>query len=120
MAYDDDNIFAKILRGEIPCDKIYESDHTLAFRDINPQAPSHVLAIPKGKYAAFTDFAEQGDDDALAAFCRDIAAVAKQLGLHKTGYRLLANNGADANQEVPHLHVHIVGGKNLGRMLPEN
>ena len=120
MPYDSDNIFAKILRGEIPCDKIYESPHSLAFRDINPQAPSHILVIPKGAYQNFTDFAERGDAEELATFCRDIAAIAKQEGLTESGYRLITNNGANANQEVPHLHIHITGGKNLGRMLPKD
>ncbi|MGI9337353.1 MAG: histidine triad nucleotide-binding protein [Gammaproteobacteria bacterium] len=118
MNYDPANIFARILRGEIPCDRVFESEHTLAFRDISPQAPAHLLVIPKGKYQNFTDFATTGADAELCAFFRDIATIAKQQGLHKTGYRLLVNNGADANQEVPHLHIHIVGGANLGRMLP--
>lgn len=118
MEYDDNNIFARILRGEIPSDKVYESGHSLAFRDINPQAPSHLLVIPKGKYQNFADFAAGGADAELCAFCRDIAEVARREGLDKTGYRLIINNGADANQEVPHLHIHIVGGANMGRMLP--
>ena len=118
MAYDDDNVFAKILRGEIPCNKVYEDDHALAFHDINAQAPTHVLVIPRGKYVSWADFAakcRRGGDRRLRA--RAVGAVARQLGLETPGYRLLANHGADANQEVPHLHVHIFGGRNLGRML---
>ncbi len=117
MAYDDDNVFAKILRGEIPCNKVHEDDHALAFHDINAQAPTHVLVIPKGKYVSWADFAANGGDAEIAGFVRAVGAVARQLGLEAPGYRLLANHGADANQEVPHLHVHIFGGRNLGRML---
>ena len=117
MAYDDDNVFAKILRGEIPCDKIYEDDHALALHDINPQAPSHVLVIPRGKYVSWADFAAGAGDAEIAGFVRAVGRVARQLGLDEPGYRILANHGADANQEVPHLHVHIFGGRNLGPML---
>lgn len=115
--YDNDNIFAKILRGEIPCDKVYESDHALAFRDINPQAPTHVLVIPKGPYVSCDDFSENASDAELAGFMRAVGAVARQLGLVDPGYRILANHGADAGQEVPHFHVHIFGGARLGRMV---
>ncbi|MEK9661312.1 MAG: histidine triad nucleotide-binding protein [Alphaproteobacteria bacterium] len=117
MAYDNDNIFAKILRGEIPCDKVHESEHALAFRDINPQAPTHVLVIPKGPYVSCDDFSEKASDAAIADFVRAVGAVARQLGLAAPGYRILANHGDDAGQEVPHFHVHIFGGARLGRMI---
>ncbi|MCC7075575.1 MAG: histidine triad nucleotide-binding protein [Acidimicrobiia bacterium] len=116
-AYDRDNIFAKILRGEIPCDRVYEDDHVLAFRDINPQAPVHVLVIPKGEYVSMDDFAESAGDAEIAAFVRAVGRVARELGLQDPGYRILANHGADSHQEVPHLHVHIFGGRPLGPML---
>ena len=115
--YDPENIFAKILRGEIPCDKVYESDHALAFRDISPQAPTHVLVIPKGPYVSSDDFSAKASDAELADFLRAVGAVARQLGLVEPGYRMLANHGRDAGQEVPHYHVHIFGGGNLGRMI---
>ena len=117
MAYDDQNVFAKILRGEIPCDRVYEDEHTLAFRDINPQTPVHVLVIPKGPYRTMDDFAANASDAELAAFTRAVGHVARELGVTEAGYRILANNGGDANQEVPHLHVHIFAGKPLGRMI---
>ena len=117
MAYDPDNVFAKILRGEVPCDKVYESEHALAFRDIHPQAPVHVLVIPKGAYVSMDDFAEQAGPEEISGFFRDVATVARRLGVHDDGYRLLANHGANAHQEVPHFHVHIFGGRRLGPML---
>ncbi|MFQ5784881.1 MAG: histidine triad nucleotide-binding protein [Alphaproteobacteria bacterium] len=117
MAYDDDNIFARILRGEIPCDKVYEDDHVLAFRDINPQAPVHVLVIPKGRYVSLDDFSENAPDAEIAAFMRAVGRIARDQGVADSGYRFLANNGADAHQEVPHLHIHIFGGRKLGRMI---
>ncbi len=117
MAYDDDNIFAKILRGEIPCDKVYENEHALAFKDIAPQTPVHILVIPKGKYVSSDDFAETAPDAEIAGFFRAVGAVARQAGVVESGYRVLANHGADAHQEVPHFHVHIFAGKNLGRMI---
>jgi diadenosine tetraphosphate (Ap4A) HIT family hydrolase len=116
-AYDDNNVFAKILRGEIPCKKVYEDDRTLAFHDINPQAPVHVLVIPKGKYVSFDDFSAKASPDEIAAFVRAVGTVARQLGLDNPGYRILSNIGGDGGQEVPHLHVHIFGGKKLGPML---
>ena len=115
--YDDDNIFAKILRGEIPCDKVDEDHHTLAFRDINPQAPTHILVIPKGRYVSWDDFSATAPDAEIAAFVRMVGKIARQAGLVEPGYRLLANTGADAHQEVPHLHVHIFAGTKLGPML---
>ncbi len=117
MAYDESNIFAKILRGEIPCDKVFENDHALAFRDINPQAQVHVLVIPKGAYTSMTDFAAQASDAEMAGFVRAVGETAKAVGVTEDGYRILANNGADANQEVPHLHIHVFGGQPLGRMI---
>ncbi len=117
MAYDDQNIFAKILRGEIPCDKVFESDHALAFRDINPQAPTHVLVIPKGAYVSSDDFSANASDAEIAGFIRGVGEIARQLGLTDAGYRILANHGGNAGQEVAHFHVHIFGGRKLGPML---
>ena len=117
MAYDDQNIFAKILRGEIPCDKVYENDHALAFRDIAPQAPVHVLVIPKGPYASYVEFSEQASDLELAGFMRAVGAVAAELGIAEAGSRILSNQGEDGNQEVPHFHLHMFAGKKLGRMI---
>ena len=115
--YDDQNIFAKILRGEIPCDTVYEDDHALAFRDINPQAPIHVLVIPKGAFVSWDDFSAKADDATIAGFIRAVGEVGRMLGLVEPGYRLLANIGHDAHQEVAHLHVHLFGGAKLGPML---
>jgi histidine triad (HIT) family protein len=115
--YDDQNVFAKILRGEIPCRKIYEDLHALAFHDIAPQAPLHVLVIPKGRYVSFADFAAKGGEDEIAGFVRAVGHVASQLGLDAPGYRLLSNMGRDGGQEVPHFHVHLFGGAMLGRMV---
>ena len=117
MAYDPENIFAKILRGEIPCDKVYEDEHAFAFRDINPQTPTHVLVIPKGAYISSDDFAEKASDREIAGFVRAVGQIARELGLVEPGYRVLANHGRDARQEVAHFHVHIFGGKDLGRMI---
>jgi len=120
-AYDDQNIFAKILRGEIPCGKVLETEHTLAFHDISEQAPHHVLVIPKGPYVCFDHFSTGATDAEIVDFTRSIGVVCKQLGIEPgeggNGYRLIANAGRDAVQEVPHLHVHILGGRPLGRML---
>ena len=116
-AYDSDNIFARILRGEIPCRKVYEDDHALAFHDINPQAPQHILVIPKGAYVSWDDFSERAGDAEIAGFVRAVGHVAREAGLVAPGYRLLANTGRDGHQEVPHLHVHIFGGRPLGPML---
>lgn len=115
--YDSNNIFARILRGEIPCRRVHETDHALAFHDINPQAPTHVLVIPKGPYRSWADFSARGSDAEIAGFVRAVGETAKLLGLEAPGYRLLANAGINAHQEVPHLHVHIFGGKALGPML---
>lgn len=117
MAYDPNNIFAKIIRGEIPCDKVYEDDHVLAFRDINPQTPTHVLVVPKGPYVSFDDFSRDAGADEIAAFVRAAGQIAREAGLPESGYRILANTGRDAHQEVPHFHLHIFAGKDLGRMI---
>jgi histidine triad (HIT) family protein len=117
LEYDDQNIFAKILRGEIPCRKVFEDEWALAFDDINPQAPLHVLVIPKGAYVSWDDFSAKASDAEIGGFIRAIGHVARELGLVEPGYRLLANIGMNAHQEVPHLHVHIFGGKPLGAML---
>ena len=114
--YDDSNIFAKILRGEIPNTTVYEDDHTLAFEDIAPQAPVHVLVIPKGKYVSMIDFAEAATEAEMAALNRAVAHVIKIKGLSESGHRLLVNCGSDGGQEVPHLHIHVCGGKPLGPM----
>ena len=116
--YDDTNIFARILRGEIPCRKVFEDAHALAFHDINPQAPVHVLVIPKGPYVSWADFSGAASDTEIAGFVRAVGEVARALGLEEPGYRLLANAGIHAHQEVPHLHVHIFGGTQMGAMLP--
>ena len=117
LPYDDSNIFARILRGEIPCRKVYEDDHALAFHDIAPQAPVHILVIPKGAYVSWDDFSERGSAEEIAGFVRAVGSIAREEGLVAPGYRLLANVGANSGQEVPHLHVHIFGGRGLGPML---
>jgi histidine triad (HIT) family protein len=117
LPYDDQNIFAKILRGEIPNKTVYEDEWALGFHDINPQAPVHVLVIPKGPFVSWDDFSANGSDAEIAGFIRAVGHVARDLGLVEPGYRLLANIGIDAHQEVPHLHVHLFGGKALGPML---
>ena len=117
MAYDPDNIFARILRGEIPNKTVFEDEHVLAFEDINPQTPVHVLVIPKGAYVSMNDFAEKASDAEIAAFVRAIGKIAAERGVAESGYRALSNNGVDAHQEVSHLHVHIFGGRRLGRMI---
>ena len=115
--YDDNNIFARILRGEIPSRKVYEDEHALAFHDINPQAPHHVLVIPKGRYVSWDDFSATASDAEIAGFVRAVGKVAREAGIVEPGYRLLANVGPDSHQEVPHLHVHIFAGRPLGPML---
>lgn len=117
LPYDPDNIFARILRGEIPCTRVYEDEWALAFHDINPQAPTHVLVIPKGAYVSWDDFSATAGAEEIAGFVRAVGTVARQLGLVESGYRLLANAGPDSHQEVPHLHVHIFAGRKLGPML---
>jgi histidine triad (HIT) family protein len=115
--YDDSNIFARILRGEIPSNTVYEDEHVLAFRDINPLSPTHILVIPKGAYVSWDDFSAKASDAEIAAFTRAIGKIARDEGLVGEGYRLLANVGQHSGQEVPHLHVHIFGGRPLGPML---
>lgn len=115
--YDDQNIFARILRGEIPSRRVYEDDHALAFHDINPQAPVHILVIPKGAYVSWDDFSAKASEEEIAGFVRAVGRVARDAGLLAPGYRLLANVGEHGHQEVPHLHVHLFGGKPLGAML---
>lgn len=120
MSYDPNNIFARILRGEIPCKKVHEDAHTLAFHDINPLAPVHALVIPKGAYVSWDDFHAKASDAEQAALMRAVGKVARQLGVGDSGYRVLANTGHDGHQEVPHFHLHVIGGKRLGRMLPKD
>jgi diadenosine tetraphosphate (Ap4A) HIT family hydrolase len=115
--YDETNIFAQILAGEIPCKKVYEDEFALAFDDIHPQAPVHILIIPKGPYVSWDDFSARATDAEIAGFVRAIGLVAREQGLVAPGYRLLANVGRDSGQEVPHLHVHLFGGRPLGPML---
>ena len=117
MVYDKENIFAKILRGEIPCNKVYEDEYALAFYDIHPQAPTHVLIIPKGPYINTSDFSVKASDEEIVGYVRAIGKVAVQLGVVDTGYRPLANNGSDAHQEVPHFHTHLFAGRDLGHMI---
>lgn len=116
--YDDNNIFARILRGEIPCKKVYEDEWALAFHDINPQTPTHVLVIPKNHYCSFADFSGSASAEEIAGFIRAVGKVARDLGLEVSGYRILANMGVDGGQEVPHFHVHLFAGRSLGRMIP--
>ena len=118
MAYDQSNIFARILRGEIPCNKVYEDEHVLAFHDINPQTPSHILVIPKGEYVSLDDFSEKASLAEIAALVRALGRIAREQGVVESGYRVLANSGRAAHQEVPHFHVHLFGGRDLGGMLP--
>jgi diadenosine tetraphosphate (Ap4A) HIT family hydrolase len=115
--YDDNNIFARILRGELPSKTIYEDDHVLAFHDINPLAPAHILVIPKGPYVSWDDFSEKASDSEIAGFVRAVGKIAREEGLVDQGYRILANVGLNSGQEVPHLHAHIFGGRPLGPML---
>jgi histidine triad (HIT) family protein len=115
--YDDSNIFARILRGELPCTKVYEDEHVLAFHDINPLAPTHILVIPKGSYVSWDDFSDHASDAEIAAFTRAVGKIARDAGLVEPGYRVLANVGSNSGQEVPHLHAHIFGGRPLGPML---
>ena len=117
MTYDPENIFALILAGKIPCNKVYEDAFALAFHDINPQASVHVLVIPKGPYVSMADFTQRAPDELIVGFFRAVGKVARDLGLVGPGYRMLANAGDDAHQEVPHLHIHLFGGQKLGPML---
>ena len=118
MQYDPQNIFAKIIRGEIPCNKVYEDEFAFAFHDIKPEAPKHVLVLPKGEFVSFDDFAQKASAEQQAGFFRAIQKIAAQLGVTQSGYRLITNHGADAAQTVLHFHVHILAGKPLGGLLP--
>jgi diadenosine tetraphosphate (Ap4A) HIT family hydrolase len=115
--YDDSNIFARILRGELPCRRVFEDDHVLAFEDINPLAPTHLLVIPKGKYVSWDDFSASASDAEITAFVRAVGRITREAGLVADGYRVLANVGLNSGQEVPHLHAHIFAGRPLGPML---
>ena len=117
---DPENVFAKILRGEIPCSKVYEDDHVLAFNDIRPQAPIHVLVIPKGAYVSLDDFTANASPEEVGRFFKTVGSIARELGLAEEGFRTIANTGANGSQEVPHFHVHLCGGRRLGRMIPQS
>ena len=117
MIYDKNNIFAKILRGEIPCKKVYENDHVLAFHDINPQKKVHVLVIPKGEYVDLDDFNNKASDKEIVELSKAVTHVAKLMGSKDKGYRVLSNIGSDGGQEVPHLHFHIFAGEKIGKMV---
>jgi diadenosine tetraphosphate (Ap4A) HIT family hydrolase len=115
--YDDTNIFARIIRGELPSNKVFEDEHVLAFHDINPLAPTHILVIPKGRYVSWDDFSEQASDAEIAALTRSVGKIAREAGLVQDGYRVLTNVGRNSGQVVPHLHLHIFAGQALGPML---
>jgi diadenosine tetraphosphate (Ap4A) HIT family hydrolase len=119
MTYDTNNIFARIIRGEIPCNKVYDDAHVLAFNDIHPQAPTHILVIPKGTYVSMSDFSQKASAAEQAAFFAAIGKIVAEKKLDDAGYRVIANAGVHGGQEVPHFHIHILAGKRLGRMLPE-
>lgn len=118
--YDQNNVFAKIICGEIPSQKVYEDDKILAFYDISKAAPTHVLVVPKAEYISFADFIDKAESIEIANFFGKVKEIASQIGLDKNGYRLITNNGSDASQTVPHFHVHILGGKKLGGLLPKD
>jgi len=115
--YDESNIFAKIIRGEIPCDKVYEDDHVLAFRDIEPQKQVHVLVIPKGAYVSLEDFSAKGSSEEITAFHRAVAQIVRGENLSRNGFRAIANAGEHGGQEVPHYHLHLLGGEPVGSMV---
>lgn len=117
MAYDSNNIFAKILRKEIPCKPVFEDDHVLAFPDIAPKAPVHILVIPKGAYTDMDDFTARASAEEIAALFRALGQIARDTGVGQTGYRVISNCGLNGGQEVPHLHLHLLGGKRIGRMV---
>lgn len=120
MTYDNNNIFARILRGDIPCKKVFEDAHVLAFHDIYPQAPVHVQIIPKGAYRDMDDFTARASAEEIAALFRAVGKIARDLGIDQTGYRVISNCGVNGGQEVPHLHVHLLGGKKIGRMVSKD
>ena len=115
-SYDKNNIFAKILKGDIACQKVYEDAHALAFHDIHPKSPIHVLVIPKGEYTCFDDFIKFGSDVEIMGFFKAVQKVSGLLGILEPGWRLISNSGSDGGQEVPHFHVHLLGGKSLGEI----
>lgn len=115
--YDTNNIFAKILRKEIPCSAVYDDEFALAFADINPQKKQHILVIPKGEYHSFDDFASNASADEIVGFFKAVQRIAEQLGIDQTGYRLISNHGQDGGQEVPHFHIHLLGGEPVGQMV---
>lgn len=117
QTYDDSNVFARILRGELPSKKVYEDEHAFAFHDIHPLAPTHILVIPKGPYVSWDDFSEKASDAEIAGLVRAVGRIARDAGLVADGYRVLANVGLNSGQEVPHLHLHTFGGRPLGPML---
>jgi diadenosine tetraphosphate (Ap4A) HIT family hydrolase len=119
MTYDRNNVFARILRGELPCKKLFEDEYALAFEDLNPAAPVHALVIPKGEFVSFDDFADKASEVMQAGFWRAVGKVARAAGVDKTGYRLVANHGADANQIVFHFHVHVIGGRPLSTKMAQ-
>jgi len=119
MPYDDNNVFAKILRGEIPAKKVHEDEYALAFHDIGAKAPVHVLVIPKGKYISIVDFGANASEAEIAGFCRAVSKVANDLGISNEGFRTIANTGLNGGQEVPHFHVHLLGGKKIGPMVAD-
>ena len=117
LVYDTQNIFAKIIRGEIPCEKVYEGKHVLAFHDIAPQAPVHILVIPKGQYISLNDFSEKASDEEASELIRVVGKLSRDFNIVESGYRILANHGKNAHQEVPHFHVHLLGGRDLGGII---
>lgn len=117
MTYDTDNIFAKIIRGDIPCDKVFEDEYVLAFKDIAPQAPVHILVIPKASYKDLSDFSAHGSSEEITAFHRAVAHIVQDYKMHENGFRAIANSGADGGQEVPHYHLHLLAGKKIGPMV---
>ena len=119
MSYDDQNIFAKILRGEIPCDSVFEDQYALAFKDINPQAPVHILVIPKGPYVSIVDFAQNASAEELQGFYSAVSKIAQEQGLSEDGFRTIANTGVDGGQEVPHFHLHLLGGAKIGPLVSQ-
>lgn len=116
MSYDKNNIFAKIIRGEIPCNKVFENEHVLAFRDIHPKAPVHILVLPKGEYINIIDFTQNASTEEIAALFKSFGEIAEKEDLEESGFRMISNCGIDGGQEVPHLHLHLMGGKKLGGM----
>ncbi|MEI6729758.1 MAG: HIT domain-containing protein [Pseudomonadota bacterium] len=120
MSYDKNNIFAKIIRGEIPCNKAYEDEFVFAIHDIEPAAPVHILVMPKGEYISFDDFSSKAEPETIARFFKTIGEIAGKFDVKQSGYRLIANHGKDASQSVPHFHVHLLAGKVLGSLLAED